>query len=238
MESIKTILKKLLYFGFRYYCPLCSSKLRAFKSFGRAERTNALCPVCGALERHRVIWLLLKRKTNLLDAKSKILLHIAPEKCLSKLFERIENLEHITADLNDPNVKLKMDITDISFPDNSFDIILCSHVLEHVEDDRKALSEFHRTLKPGGWALIVVPITSEKTFEDKSVTDPEKRTELFGQHDHLRRYGKDFIDRLSEAGFIVKTYCARDILDENEITKTGLAGSKILNCPLYLCTKK
>lgn len=129
-----------------------------------------------------------------------------------------------------------MDVTDIQYEDGSFDVIYCSHVLEHVPDDRKAMAEFHRVLKPDGWAILLVPITASKTIEDPSVTAPEDRLRLFGQEDHVRKYGPDYIDRLINAGFAVKEIAATDFLSERGIRRmevqTHVAGN------IFLCTKQ
>lgn len=143
------------------------------------------------------------RQTDLLDGRRKKLLHIAPEPQMSLLFRRVENIEYLSADLCDPRAMVRMDITDIHYPDDTFDIVYCSHVLEHIPDDRKAMRELHRVLRPGGWAILQVPIASGSTFEDRSVTNSQERERLFGQHDHVRRYGLDYQDRLREAGFDV-----------------------------------
>ncbi len=141
---------------------------------------------------------------------------------------------YVTADLFADNVDLKMDITDIQFPDNSFDFIYCSHVLEHVPDDRKAMREFRRVLTARGMAVLLVPITAEKTIEDPSIEDPSERLRLFGQDDHVRRYGPDYLSRLKEEGFTVEVIRGEDFLSSTEIEKMGItkgAGE------LYICRK-
>jgi SAM-dependent methyltransferase len=188
---------------------------------------------CGALERHRFMWKYLEKMTNLFEAKNISMLHIAPEKFLeTKLRDRLGK-NYITADLLNPRAMVKMDITDIQYPDEYFDVIYCSHVLEHVQDDKMAMREFYRVLKPDGWAILLVPITADKTFEDPSVVDPSERLKLFGQKDHVRRYGPDYIDRLREAGFKVKVTHVSDIFDTKDAVRLGLtrAGG------IYYCTK-
>jgi predicted SAM-dependent methyltransferase len=161
------------------------------------------------------------------------MLHIAPEACLEKKLKNILGDSYITADLNRPDVRVKMDITSIPFPESTYDVIYCSHVLEHVPDDRKALREFYRVLKPTGWLLLLVPVNVEKTFEDASVTDPQKRLELFGQDDHVRKYGPDVMDRIQEAGFKVKRVLPGDFLAAEQIIQYGITA----NAPLFYCTK-
>jgi predicted SAM-dependent methyltransferase len=162
------------------------------------------------------------------------MLHVAPEQCFAKHFKKALGNGYITADLESPNVSLKMDITDIQFKDGVFDAIYCSHVLEHVSNDRKAMQEFHRVLKPGGWAILLVPIIAETTFEDPSVTDPKERLRLFGQEDHVRRYGPDYLDRLKEAGFSVQVVKPTDFLTADEINLMGITPAA---GDIYFCTK-
>ena len=176
--------------------------------------------------------LFFQRESNLLDPPSKKMLHVAPGPSFALMFKKSKYIDYLSADLYDPNVMVKMDITDIQYPENYFDVIFCSHVLEHVMDDKKALREFLRVLKPTGWAVLQVPIMAKKTIEDPTVTDPEERLKIFGQSDHVRRYGNDYKDRLIESGFNVRVIKATDIASPDEIEKMRL-GSEI-----YYCTKK
>jgi 2-polyprenyl-3-methyl-5-hydroxy-6-metoxy-1,4-benzoquinol methylase len=107
------------------------------------------------------MWLYMTQKTSLFDGNQKKMLHVAPEPELSQLFQKADYINYLSADLSAPNAMVKMDITDIQYPDNTFDVIYCSHVLEHIPDDRKAMREFYRVLKPGGWAIVQVPVTAE-----------------------------------------------------------------------------
>jgi predicted SAM-dependent methyltransferase len=131
---------------------------------------------------------------------------------------------------------VKMDVTDIRFPDGAFDVVYCSHVLEHVLEDKRAMREFYRVLKVGGWAIILVPIFPGRleTFEDPSVTDPAERTRLFGQKDHVRWYGQDYLERLRESGFVVNVVNPEDFLAKNEIEHMGITSSA---GEIYFCTK-
>jgi SAM-dependent methyltransferase len=220
-------------FGLRRYCPCCKSHLARFKPFGLIPRPEARCPVCGALERHRLVWLYFQSRTNLFDGRPKKMLHVAPEPQLSLLFRKAKYLEYLSADLDDPGAMVKMDITDIKYPDNFFDVIYCSHVLEHVPDDRKAMAEFYRILKPGGWAILQVPITADRTFEDPTVTAPADRERLFGQFDHVRRYGPDYGERLVAAGFSVKVDQFVLEFGDSKIQKYGLTKNE----DVYFCAK-
>ncbi|MBV6644746.1 MAG: class I SAM-dependent methyltransferase [Cyclobacteriaceae bacterium] len=193
----------VFYAGNTVECPVCGSTFRKFLPYGRVSRANALCPKCLSLERHRLLWLYLRDKTDFFSAPRKML-HIAPELCFISRFEALENLDYITGDIESPLAKVKMDIHKIPFDDNTFDVIFCNHVLEHVDDDILAMREMHRVLKPGGWAILQIPIfhpLKKETYEDASITDPREREKAFGQDDHVRMYGEDYPKRISSAGF-------------------------------------
>lgn len=186
-------------------CPVCESHYSKFLSYGYIIiRQNVLCPKCLSLERHRLIWLYLKNKTDFFDSQLKVL-HIAPEQCFEERFKKMENLEYFTADLESPLADYKCDVQDMPFEENEFDIVFCNHVLEHVDDDSKAMSEILRVMKPGAFAILSVPIdfSRKKTYEDASITSPEDRKKHFLQYDHKRLYGLDYPERLKKAGFII-----------------------------------
>ncbi|MFA8436975.1 MAG: methyltransferase domain-containing protein [Marinifilaceae bacterium] len=193
--------------GNKVECPVCGGHFRKFLPYGYTKvtgRDNALCPRCLSLERHRLLWLFLKEKTSFFDASLKVL-HIAPEQCFYKRFRALPNLDYTTADLESPLADVHFDVQAIPFSDHSYDVVICNHVLEHVDDDRKAMRELHRILKPGGFAILQVPQDTnlETTYEDPSITDPAEREKHFLQKDHLRLYGLDYADRLAECGFEV-----------------------------------
>ncbi len=220
----------VFYRGNRVQCPISGKTYRKFLPYGRIKpRENALCPDSLSLERHRLLWLYLQRKTNFFQAPLKVL-HIAPEICFLKKFESLPNLqEYVTADLESPWAKVKMDIHQMPFTDDSFDVVFCNHVLEHVTDDLQALREIYRVLKKGGWAILQSPLnwSLAHTYEDKSITARKEREKAFGQSDHLRLYGRDYAERIASVGFrvvaddFVKTLSAEEIkryaLDTNEI---------------------
>ena len=219
--------RKILFYGRRHYCPVCQSHVRRFWSAGSARyveglRPKSQCPVCGVGERHRLLWVFIQRQTDLLKAPSKTLLHISPEEWLEARFRQLPNLTYLSGDLDPREAMEELDVTDIQYPSDSFDVIVCSHVLEHVPDDRQAMREFYRVLKNKGYALVMVPITTKETFEDPSVTNPLERERLFGQTDHVRRYGLDIEDRLKEVGFNVKTFDAREVVTEHELDRLGV----------------
>lgn len=203
-------------------------------NFGIVPREDAQCVHCGALERHRFLWLFLQKKTDLFDGKPKKMLHVAPEHCFESRFKKRLDDDYLTADLFNPRAMVKMDITDIQYADQSFDVIYCSHVLEHVPDDKQAMREFLRVLKNDGWAILLVPIISEKTFEDSSIVDPKKRLKAFGQEDHVRRYGPDYVDRLHDVGFNVEISKVGDLADRNDALKMGLTSA---SGDIFYCTK-
>jgi ubiquinone/menaquinone biosynthesis C-methylase UbiE len=175
-------------------------------------------------------WLFFKHRTNLLSNSPKKMLHVSPEKQFEKRLKKIPGLDYITADLNKPNVMVKMDLTNIQFSDNSFDIIFCSHVLEHIDDDRKAMRELCRVLKPSGWAAIMVPLRDEKTFEDSSITDSTERKRIFGEADHVRRYGLDIEEKLKEAGFSVTVLQLPDVVSGKNIARFGIRNQRVFFC--------
>lgn len=191
------------YAGNNVQCPICDHRYRVFLPYGRINpRPNALCPSCLSLERHRLIWIYLKEKTNFFNDKLNVL-HVAPEHCFMKPFERQHGDGYITADIESPLAKVKMDIHHMPFEDNRFDAVLCNHVLEHVTDDIQSMKEIHRVLKPGGWAIMQIPFFApvpDVTFEDHSITDKRQREKIFGQDDHVRKFGKDYPKRIKKAG--------------------------------------
>jgi ubiquinone/menaquinone biosynthesis C-methylase UbiE len=142
------------------------------------------------------------RKTELFLPPKKRMLHVAPEECLVNTLRSSNVVQYISADLS-PRAMLQMDLMETCFPDETFDAIYASHVLEHIVDDRKAMREIFRVLKTGGWAILQVPVNGEVTCEDPAITDPIERERIFGQSDHVRVYGNDYYDRLSDVGFVV-----------------------------------
>ena len=198
----------LAYRGRGRECPLCGSRYRRFMPYGYVtSREDALCPHCLSLERHCMIWLWLKESSNLFEGYPR-LLHIAPEVSLMRHFKRHyrDSKNYITADLESPLADLHFDVQSIPLEDQSVDVIICNHLLEHVEDDRRAMAELYRILKPGGWGIMLVPEDRGRatTFEDDTITDPDERTRIFGQYDHRRIYGKDYDERLQKVGFRVE----------------------------------
>jgi SAM-dependent methyltransferase len=233
-DALIGAMNTVLYYGKRRLCPICGKSSRRFLNYGLSLRKDAECGYCGSLERHRFLWVYLSKKTDLFTDSSKKMLHVAPEVCFARRLEKILGENYITADLEKP-AKVKMDITHIDFSDQSFDRIYCSHVLEHVLDDKKAMKEFYRVLKPDGWAILLVPITADKTFEDPTIVDPKERLKAFGQANHVRRYGPDYVDRLREVGFHVEVTEVNDLVDQNDAMRMGLTVPP--SGEIYFCTK-
>lgn len=225
----------VFYIGNKVECPVCDHQFRKFLPYGRVGRDNALCPNCLALERHRLMWLYLKDKTNFF-AKQQDVLHIAPEICFIDRFENFHNDQYITADLESPLAKVKMDIHEMPFENEKFDVAFCNHVMEHVDDDIQSMKEIYRVLRTNGWAIIQIPFfppVPDETFEDASVTDPKEREKIFGQDDHVRLYGKDYADRLRTAGFKVIEDEFVNTFTESEQKRFALPKEEII----FLCKK-
>ncbi|HEX8204491.1 MAG TPA: class I SAM-dependent methyltransferase [Solirubrobacteraceae bacterium] len=184
-------------------CPVCERSWDRFKDDW--NRPDALCWRCGSHERHRAQWLLFERRPTLLGDATR-LLHFAPEWCLRRRLSRLRGLDYVTGDLDPSGVDLRLDVTALDLPDGAFDAVICSHVLEHVEDDATAMRELRRITAPGGWCLVLVPLDTERerTYEDASITSPEARLAAFRQPDHVRLYAPDVEQRLAAAGFAVE----------------------------------
>jgi len=232
-----------LFYGDTVSCPICGSKFKEFAPFGLISRRNALCLNCGSLERHRLLWKYLNEKTDLFREDKKIqLLHFAPERVFYDMFSTNQNMDYNPCDLYPESyayngkVKIKkVDIIDIPFEENSFDVVLCNHVLEHIIDDAHAISELYRVMKKGAWAILQVPLDvhREKTYEDYSITSPEGREKAFGQNDHVRLYGLDYKDRLKKIGFEVKEDDFVKSFSQEELFRYGLMDSELI----YYCKK-
>lgn len=193
--------------GNKYTDPIDGKSFRKFLPYGYGkQRENALSPSTLSLERHRLMWLFLRDDTDFFTSKEKIkTLHIAPEQCFLDLFRKQKNLEYITSDLESPIADVKADICNLPFDDNSFDVVFCNHVLEHIINDTKAMQELYRVLKKGGFGIFQIPqdLSREKTFEDNTITNRRERAEIFGQYDHVRVYGRDYFNKLRSVGFAV-----------------------------------
>jgi len=179
------------------------------------------------------MWLFIEKRADFNDRRPKKMLHIAPEPSLRNKFQEIHALDYVSGDLYDSKAMVKLDICNLHYSDDAFDIIICSHVLEHVDDDRKAMRELSRVLKHTGWAMFLIPITADATFEDQSITDPVERERVFGQFDHVRSYGPDFVQRLEDNGFIVHVTKTDDLVEPEEAERLGLLWGEMI----FFCQK-
>lgn len=247
LKELKLSVRRIRYFGNKYYCPICKSKIRVLNPTGYdlpvikekqivgGGYRHAICPVCESSDRVRLLYLFLKNRTNFLSKKIR-LLHVAPEPPLEYVLKHQKNINYLTTDMDPGNVMEQMDITHIQYPENSFDAIICNHVLEHIPDDHKAMSEVYRVLKSSSWAILQVPFSKilNKTFEDPTVITLENRERIFGQTDHVRIYGQDYSDRLRRAGFDVEEYKWPDDTDlDNSNNRFGLNKEEVV----FYCKK-
>ena len=231
--NLSIFLRPFIYLFFKgnnFTDPIDGKSYRKFLPYGYGkQRENALSPGTLSLERHRQMWLYLQNETDFFTKNYKVL-HIAPEQEFLRKFKKMKNLDYTSADLFSPIVDIKADILDLPFADESFDVIFCNHVLEHIEDDRKAMSELYRVMKKGGWGILQVPMKNslEKTYEDFTITDPKERQKHFGQYDHVRWYGMDYFDRLKSVGFDAKANFYSQKFSDADIKKFGLNRNEIL----------
>lgn len=216
--------------GDAFLDPINGKSYRTFLPYGYGKsRANALSPGTLSLERHRQMWLYLQRETNFFSKNYKVL-HIAPEQAFLEKFRQMKNLDYLTADLYSPIVDVKADILALPFADESFDVIFCNHVLEHIEDDTQAISELYRVMRKGGWGIFQVPIKNglAETYEDFSITSPEERQKHFGQYDHVRWYGMDYFNRLEKAGFQAEANLYSQQFSPEQQKRFGLFPNEIL----------
>ena len=216
--------------GNKYTDPIDGNSYRKFLPYGYEKvRENVLAPGTLSLERHRLCWLYLQNETDLFTQPQK-LLHFAPEQAFLKRFRKLKHLDYTTTDLNSPIADVKADICNLPFDDNSFNFIICNHVLEHIPDDMKAMKELYRVLAPGGTAILQVPYDRDRntTFEDDSITDPKERARIFGQYDHVRVYGMDYFEKLKATGFIVEALDYTSSFTEEQIDRYRLAKGELL----------
>ena len=231
--NLSIFLRPLIYLFFKgnkFTDPIDGKSYRKFLPYGYGkQRENALSPGTLSLERHRQMWLYLKNETDFFTKNYKVL-HIAPEQEFLRKFKKMKNLEYTSADLFSPIVDVKADILDLPFEDESFDVIFCNHVLEHIIDDKKAMSELYRVMKKGGWGILQVPMKNSlgKTYEDFTITDPKERQKHFGQYDHVRWYGMDYFERLISVGFSVDINFYSQKFSEQEQKRFGLNVNEIL----------
>lgn len=238
--KLRLLVLKLLstfYYGEKYYCNCCGKSFRKFLSKGNIKRLNAECPSCHSLERVRLLDYYLDRELNIYKTKGIKVLHFAPEKCLFDKFNKLD-IDYIDGDINANYARNIIDITNIGYENNYFDLIICSHVLGHVPDEKKAISEMYRVLKPGGEALVLTLINqnSYKTIENSDIITPADRLKTYGEPDLCRLHGLDFESRLSQGGFNVSKIDYRNNFSKNEKIRFSLGnGAREI---IFKCEKK
>ena len=236
-EELRYYPELIFSLGRRLECSFCGWRFRRFRTagfdypvlkekqvIGASCHADDVCPRCKSNARERLVYLYLKHKTSVFNDHLRIL-HIAPEPHIARLLGELSNLDYVRADLFQPDVDVKLDIMSLPFPDESFDMIICNHVLEHVTDDRVAMRELHRVLRPDSPALLQVPIALalQETFEDPTAITEEDRILLFGQRDHVRLYAaEDYMARLEAVGFRVDLSQAVDCLGTSLVDRHGL----------------
>ena len=227
----------VIFKGDNVECPVCEKKFKKFLPYGYNEhqRDNVLCPYDLTLERHRLMWVYLKTKSNFFTDNLKVM-HIAPEQCFYKTFRNQKNIDYTTGDLESPLADLHFDLHNIPLEDNQYDVIFCNHVMEHVDNDVQCMKELLRIMKPGGWGIFQVPIDTSRdtTYEDPSITDPKEREKHFGQYDHVRLYGTNYPNVLRSAGFEVEEYDFTKELDEETYQRYRFQKGEML----YIVRKK
>ncbi len=216
--------------GDRFTDPIDGKSYKSFLPYGYGhQRSNVLAPGTLSLERHRLLWLYLQNETDFFTSRKKVL-HFAPEQAFYQRFRAMANLDYTTTDLLSPLADVKADICNLPFADDSYDLILCNHVLEHIPDDTKAMQELFRVMKPGGMGIFQIPqdLSRATTFEDDSITDPKERARIFGQYDHVRVYGRDYFDKLRSIGFRVveEDYTTR--IAPELVERYGLAKGEVI----------
>lgn len=216
--------------GTTYTDPIDGSSFRRFLPYGYEKvRDNVLSPSTYSLERHRLLWLFLKDKTNLFTTSQKVL-HFAPEQAFYERFKVMKHLDYTTTDLNSPLADVKADICNLPFESNTYDLILCNHVLEHIPNDRMAMMELFRVMKPGGMGIFQIPLdmNRKKTFEDPTITDHKERAKAFGQYDHVRIYGLDFFQKLKQCGFRVEKVDYTNTLSSDKIKEYCISKGEVI----------
>jgi predicted SAM-dependent methyltransferase len=248
IRNIRASYRKFVYSGNKYDCPFCGFKSKGFYTIGQVHEANIVnsivgagvrdggCVSCDCVDRDRLLFAYFNDEVGVFKNDEALsILHLAPEWRLTENFLKFKYKNYICIDkfmpgYSYPKHTIVMDILNISFPENTFDWIICNHVLEHIPDDRKAMSELFRVLKPGGKAVLQVPIskTLKATYENPNVTTDSERIQHYGQYDHVRIYANDYVDRLTEAGFKV---------DRINISEKYKHYGLIADEDLFICSK-
>ena len=207
--------------GWAIRCPCCGHRARGF--IDDYNRPNAKCPSCFSEERHRALRIFLDGWIPSLARPGRVL-HQAPEVFLRPWLEAQTGLHYLTGDVADLRVSVRYDLEHIPLRASSLDGVIASHVLEHIDDDRAAMRELLRVLKPGGSAILLIPVdqSRDQTYEDPTITTPSERQVAYWQSDHVRLYGSDFTDRLSGIGFEVRVERPSRTLPPRQVRRFGL----------------
>jgi SAM-dependent methyltransferase len=218
------------YSGSGVTCPVCEGE---FKSYVGGETGD--CPGCQTRDRCRLMWLFLRDQRPELLGNSKAILQIGPDPGLERLFRSRAGIRYLSGDLHEPEALVRLDLTNLDLPDMCFDLVICIHVLAHISNDRKAMREIRRVLRPGGTALIMTPLASdrEETYEDPCIITPNARDEAYGEWDFVRTYGCDFEERLKEADFYVETRCPAEKLSNEQRKVHGVWNDRV-----FICTRR
>jgi SAM-dependent methyltransferase len=224
-NKVRLNLLRIKYRGNKVHCVCCGSNFKEFARFGGNKRRNAWCPKCESLERHRLLWMYLEKQTDIYSKPLKVL-HIAPELSFFYKFKKYANIDYHPADIFPnlfPKGTIYFDLLHNDAPDNTYDAIICNHVFQYIADDKKAMQEVYRIMKPGGWGILQVPLdkTKEVTYEDATITDPIEREKAFGLKEHVRFYGMDYGTKLKAAGFDVFIDDYTSAFSDDEIFKYG-----------------
>lgn len=248
LRNIRTIIRKIIYRGDKFICPYCNFKSNGFYKIGQVHQANIIhniigtgvrnggCYSCDSVDRDRLLYAYFNNEIDIFkDNLNLSILHLAPEWRLSELFLKHKYKMYVCRDKFMPGYKypkhtINMDVLDIKFNDNTFDWVICNHVLEHISDDKKAMNEIYRVLKVGGKAILQVPVsnTLEETYENPNVTTDEDRIQHYGQFDHVRIYGQDYVARLTAVGFKVERINISDKYKQFGVIKEE---------DLFICTK-
>lgn len=211
-------------------CPICGVSDRKFMPFGLHERPNSQCPVCGSLERHRMLWLYLCGNAEFFDPDNRVL-HMAPEECLQHCFGGHFGDKYVTMDRYDARSRVRANFTDLPFAEGLFDVAISCHVLEHVQDDMAAISELGRIIRPDGRAIVMVPYDPDNpTYEDPKFDTPAKRLAAYGHPFHYRIYGHDLIDRIEQAGFEVAVHGSKELFSPDDRRRFRINTNWLLDC--------
>lgn len=215
------------YSGSGVTCPICEGE---FRSYVGSE--TGYCPGCQTRDRCRLMWLFLRDQRPELLGSSKAILQIAPDPGLEGLFRNMQAIRYLSGDLHEPEALVRLDLTNLDLPDACFDLVICIHVLAHISNDRKAMREIYRVLRPGGIALIMTPLAGdrEETYEDPCIIGPDARDKAYGEWDFVRTYGRDFEERLKEASFAVEALFPAEHLSDEQRKIHGIWNDRIFVC--------